>query len=60
MDQRLLLLLLTTAASACLTTLTVTEASPPPVEAFVAFVVWALASTALAVLLPRARRGGAE
>jgi hypothetical protein len=59
MDQRLLLLvLLTTAASACLTTLT--EASPPPVEAFVAFVVWALASTALAVLLPRARRGGAE
>jgi hypothetical protein len=26
-------------------------------EAFVAFVVWALASTALAVLLPRVRRG---
>ena len=60
MDQRLVLLVLvlTAAASACVSTLT--EASPPPVEAFVAFVVWALASTALAVLLPRARRGGAE
>ena len=60
MDQLLVLLfLLTMAASTCLTT-TLTPAGPQPVEAFLVFVVWALASTALAVLLPRARRGGAE
>jgi len=57
-QQLLLLVLLTAAASTCITALTA-AASPPLPEAFLAFVMWALASTALTVHLPRARRGGA-
>lgn len=61
MGQQLLLLvlLLTAAASTCITALAA-AASPPLPEAFLAFLMWALASTALAVHLPRARRGGPE
>ena len=61
MAQQLLLLvlLLTAAASTCITALAA-PASPPLPEAFLAFAMWALASTALAVHLPRARRGAAE
>jgi hypothetical protein len=54
----LLVLLLTAAASSCITALT--SGSPPPLpEAFFAFVMWVLASAALAVHLARAApRGG--
>ncbi|CAN6271534.1 unnamed protein product, partial [Urochloa humidicola] len=46
MAQQLLLVVLLLTASTCIATLT--SASPPLPEAFFAFVMWALASTALA------------
>ncbi|CAN6277656.1 unnamed protein product [Urochloa humidicola] len=56
MADHLLFLLLTAASSSCITVLT--SSANPPAEALFAFVLWALASAALAAHLPRVRRGG--